>query len=739
MQNLKCTLVTFMSVVITLTPLHAASAGGEASALEQEVGGNETKSSSETVTLKTVTTTAVASDADARESSTLATLSVGRNEIERHGDRSLSDVLRRLPGITVGSDGGQGTSVRMRGLGGAYTQILVDGQPAPAGFSVDSISPDIVERVDIVRSGTADMSAQGIAGTINVVLRKTASKAQRDLKIGLIDGAGAPTYSLSGRLSGGSQARSYTVGAAMNREHRSLDARIEQWGTTDLLPTLRRTTHREGEARIQRFNLTPRVSWKLSETHSLRWESLISQSRVDGSSDDDANTAIGSPQTFPRNRLRFATDTTIVQNKGTWTRQIGDYSQLDARLGVTSNRRKSVAAFTGFNEDGVLILDRDVDSNVRDLATVLGGKLTSPISDEHTLGFGWDGEFSRREEDRIQQDITPTGLPPINLDEHYLARLARLALFVQDEWQVGPKWSAYLGVRWEGLRTDTTGNMIESVDNRFSVLSPTIQSVWKLADNRRDQIRLAIGRTYKSPQLVELIPRRFIANNNSQTDPDTQGNPDLRPEIAWGVDLAYERFWEDSNSFSANVYARRIDDVILQELSNFNGTWISVPTNNGQAKVHGIELESQVNLASVLERAPNIDVRINLGKNWSSVDSVPGPDNRLSRQNPLSGNIGMDYRAKAMPLTLGGNFNYQQAVVAQRSAVQGMRTSARRIVDLYGVWKFNEKIQMRLSAANVLHQSNETDATYSNNDSSLLQRTITPTHVVVNATLEMKL
>jgi hypothetical protein len=47
--------------------------------------------------------------------------------------------------------------------------------------------------------------------------------------------------------------------------------------------------------------------------------------------------------------------------------------------------------------------------------------------------------------------------------------------------------------------------------------------------------------------------------------------------------------------------------------------------------------------------APAIDFRANLSLNWSDLKTVPGPNNRLDSQTPVSANIGMDYKLSKVP------------------------------------------------------------------------------------------
>ena len=74
-----------------------------------------------------------------RRESTAAKIVIGRDEIERYGDSNIGDVLKRLPGVTMQGPPGRSGNIRMRGLGSGYTQILLDGQRIPPGFSLDSL------------------------------------------------------------------------------------------------------------------------------------------------------------------------------------------------------------------------------------------------------------------------------------------------------------------------------------------------------------------------------------------------------------------------------------------------------------------------------------------------------------------------------------------------------------------------------------------------------------------------
>ena len=82
--------------------------------------------------------------------------------------------------MSFGSDIGEYDSPALRGLGAGFTQILVNGRPIPGAGNdrtvfVDRIPAEIIDRIEIIRSPTADIDSQGIGGTINIILKDGAS------------------------------------------------------------------------------------------------------------------------------------------------------------------------------------------------------------------------------------------------------------------------------------------------------------------------------------------------------------------------------------------------------------------------------------------------------------------------------------------------------------------------------------------------------------------------------------
>ncbi|MDM5176167.1 TonB-dependent receptor [Massilia sp. DJPM01] len=645
-----------------------------------------------------------AGSANLRRDDTAARIVVGRDEIVQYGDTSLSAVLKRQPGVSL-----SGGEIRMRGLGAGYTQLLVNGDPVAAGFSIDSIAPAMIERIDILRTATAELGSQAIAGTINVILKKGNPRKQRDVKLGtgLLPGRGDPSASLQWGERAGDLA--YSLAAEMTRTTSDNSyMTLETLDDADAAPLARRELREWASFRSTRLNLTPRVNWTLADGGSLAWQTFIDVSRNANNGNAVETTVSGASTEYPINDYGFRAETVSARSDISLARQVGADGKLTVKAGLNHNKRESDYLFRGAGSDHTLA--RKVLSDAVDNSAVLSGKYLAPLMPGHAMGIGWEGGRTQRTESRRQNDSSATGRFLSQLDEDYRAVVSRLALFAQDEWTVLPRLQAYLGLRWEGLHTSTGGRALAEVSSKSSVLSPVTQLLWKL--DGKDQLRFSLSRTYKAPAVRNLVPRRYTVNNaNGPTNPDVRGNPALKPELAWGLDTAYESYFGKNGVVSVSAYARRIDAVTVQTLYQEDGAWISTPFNNGKAKVAGLEFDARFALRSVLPSAPDMDLRANAARNWSRLDAVPGPDNRLGDQARITANIGFDARIWAQ-YTVGMNLNLQYGGATQMSRYLRSDTGPVRVLDVYGVWKAGANTQLRLSVTNALHRDRRSGSTY---------------------------
>jgi outer membrane receptor for ferrienterochelin and colicins len=642
-----------------------------------------------------------------RRESTASKIIVNSEEITKYGDTNLLEVLKRLPGVTVDSGpGGRGGAVRMRGLGSGYTQILVNGERMPPGFTLDSISPDLIDRIEIVRGATAEFSTQAVAGTINVVLKRALSNQRRELKIGASTEHDQPNFTASGQWADKSGNLSYTipfnavrfsfVGEGFN-EQRVYDPDF------DLVQYF--LSRRRNEGWGANFNISPRLSWNLGQNHTLNVDAFALTNFFRGHFIEDNTPVTGDPPQYVSTDLRLRNSNNSFRANAQWVRRFADGSRIDAKLGTTLFEFDSASTFDANNVDGVRTLERTVDSTIRDVGLTTQGKYSFPLMKGHALVAGWDGALTKRDDTRLQQDFNPSTGTSDRLDEIFDTSIRRLALFGQNEWDVTDRFAVYLGLRWEGIETQSEGNTYDAINNRSSVTSPIVNLLWKLPGSQKDQVRLGLARTYKTPQIQELVPRRFFAPNNSPTTPDFIGNPNLKPELSWGLDAAYEHYPTGGGNFSVSVFHRRIEDVIQREVAFEDGLYISRPANIGEARVSGIELDAKGKLSQLWEGAPNVDLRGNFSANHSKVSFLPGPYNRLDEQVPWSGTVGFDYRfAAPTPLTVGSSFTARAGGTVRTSQSQTLFKSVNRQWEAYGLWRFSPAVQLRLTVQNILAQ-----------------------------------
>ena len=684
--------------------------------------------------------------ADQRQRETTTAIIVNHDDLVRQGDQTLADVLKRLPGISISGAPGQGGAISMRGLGNGYTQIMLNGESVAAGFSLDSIAPEMIERVEIMRSATAEFSNQAVAGAINVVLKKAVKRGQRSLSAGVARQAGATTPTLTAQLSDQRKSLSYSLAATVTRKRTEMPYTEweQQHGGTDRAPPrlllLRRTRHTES-GRTDALTLTPRLSWTLAGGDTVSWQSFVNLRRVDNQHRADETAIVGDNSEYPRNVADFKADFTMLRSDLTWTHLMRNGDKLETKLGVNSNRRSGSFDFYGMDVDGNAKERHLVDSGPTENSATASGTYRHPVGERHALALGWDISRAARSEDRNERIFSASGEQTSASNADYRANVDRLAFFVQDEWEATQNYSLYLGLRHERLKTASraeAANTPDALDVRSAVWSPSLQSRYVLAN--KDVLRLAISRTYKAPLLAKLVPRRYVNdNNNNPTNPDEQGNPNLRPELAWGLDAAYEHYLGNGALVGVSTYLRRIRDVTVTRLFEQDGGWVEAPFNNGNASTRGVGLETKLPLRRLLPSAPAVDLRANLARNWSRIDNVPGPDNRLETQTPFTANLGADYRLERMALTVGGNLNYQAGGPVRQAAQVKLGRSAKRELDLYALWKIDTKTQLRVAGSNLLRQTATEWHDYIDVDSIRRRTTVTPSAATLRIVLEHQL
>ena len=677
-------------------------------------------------------------DTEQRRESTASKIVIGREEIDKQGDASIGEVLKRLPGVTLGGPPGRGGQIRMRGLGNGYTQILLDGECMPPGFSIEQLTPEQVERIEILRAPTAETGARAIAGTINIVLREGRKGTPDDLKLTASSEHGHTSTQANWvhNLKTEAITGSVTVSAMDTYKPDESHTVTESSQFTDRVRVVSSLGHRRA------MNANARLQWKGEEGRSMTLMPFVVYSEYDSRSQVGVRTTEGTPLVSDSAQTQSNSRFAMARLNGQWAQRLTADDRLEVRFGLgqsTYDYRMDQLGASGVTAPGStqpLLRNGFETQNFVDRSGNLTGKWTRALDSGHQIVSGLEFEQVRRRED---------GNAAVSEEAGKLqAGTRRWAVYSQDEFKISPQWSAHGGLRYESMMTEgTVFNSDGSTTlkrNDSGVFTPLLHAVFKPDPQKRDQFRMSLTRSYKPPTLYQLVARYVPSlGENTWTQPDRTGNPDLKPELATGVDFGFERYLEQGGVLSANLFHRNISNLI-RYTTTFNGTrYVSSPTNVGDATTQGVELEAKFRLNQWVAQAWPVDVRSNVSFFHSQVKDVPGPNNRLDQQPSSTGNLGGDYRLRSLPLTLGGNFNWNPAYDTRRTLEQSAYQGAKRVVDVYGLWRLSPSAGLRLTVSNLVPLDYVTGSSFSANGQTESARTTARNWQNIQLRLELKI
>lgn len=665
-------------------------------------------------TLKRVEVTGSSNETDQRRASTASKIIIGKEDIERFGDSSVSEVLKRLPGVTSGGRPGRGGDVRMRGMGGGYTQLLVNGERMPPGFSLDNLPPDQVERIEVLRAPTAEFGARAVAGTINIVLKEALKKTLNEVKLGV--GVEEDRYSPSAswtRNDNWGDAIAYTMTLSVNRSNSrdENESRTRWYDQASGIQVL--DQHEAGHTANRRegVHLNGRIQARLGQGESLTIMPFLALSQGSSSAQGRLDQATGGVVAQPYAAFSSAGDGrfTSLRANAQWQKNLGDGTRVEVRYGTGAGTFESHSLRNEFDTQSALSRTVSDQATTRENGWSMVGKLSHQLESDHSLVSGFELDSSKRRQSRT---TLQNGAPILTeFGDDVNASTMRVAAYVQDEWNVSKQIAAYAGLRWEAIETASDSENYD-VRNRSSVVTPLLHATWKPDEKSRNQWRTSLTRSYKAATLQELIARpaisqRFPSGANEVSSPDRAGNPNLTPELARGFEIAYEHYLGKGGLLSANVFYRHINDLIrnvvaLENVSwSANQRWVSRPQNVGNATAQGLELEAKFRLDEFWPEALPVSLRTNVSFFDSRVDQVPGPNNRLEGQPKGTANVGADYKFRSWPLSVGASVNYTPAYDLQLSDIQSTTQGAKVVTDAFLIWFINPNAQLRLSANNL--------------------------------------
>ena len=704
----------------------------------------ESSGSGQTSVIQRVEIVARQGSTELRRAASFAKQIYGREELDRYGDTNALDVMRRLPGVNVDSGG-----PRMRGLGAGYTQILINGDPAPPGFNLDQLSPSQIERIEVIKASTAEQSAQAVAGSINVVLKEASRRSLSNLRLGLGTGKDRPLGNVN-----------YSISESVGPFNMSLPISLFEWNRQVRNMVDRKMEGADGQPAVSEqlgtatswgwgYNFAPRFNFKVSDEQTIALATFFQKGYWNYRT-DYINRAVSGNPVFDDDAIQGG----YWENRRANLTWINRFSQ-DQRIEIKAGVQQSRSAFDLRNLRAGATQLQTAAIN-QDDAITQAGKYSQLLGSAHTLTAGWDLENRDRQEMRTTSNGAGQALLPRFEGQPFLAQMRRQAIYIQDEWEISPQWQLNLGLRNERIASESS-NASLPVLNVSSVLSPLAHVSYKFDPKSRDMVRASLTRSYKAPGLSALLSRPVINGayaNTNQTNtylsPDRIGNPTLSPELATGLDIAYENYLNNDGIFSVGIFHRNLTNVVrnLTELRNVSWAtaprWITQPQNFSDAVTSGLEFELRGRasdlMPQLLGNAKALNLRTSLSFYRSSIAALPGPDNRLDGQQPWSASLGFDQRISGLPLSVGGNLSITPGYDTRQTAEQFVKRSTIKGIDLFVMMPLSPTMSLRAAASAGVQQfgppNGSTLSMLSNGDYTRTDRYAKPQ---LNLTLDMRL
>jgi outer membrane receptor for ferrienterochelin and colicins len=674
---------------------------------------------------------------------------------ERFEPLSVGDQLARVPGVAFTSDIGEHDAPQMRGLGEGFTQVLINGRPIPGAGNdrtvfVDRIPAEIIDRVEIVRSPSADIDSQGIGGTINIILKDGMS-----LPPGVIARIGAfnfvdesetrPLGAIS--ASGHTEDRRVAYSATVDYQERYNVKTLDQELFDDTSPGFDPTT--DGRDLFDPDGFDPTVpsgvavehedqidtrdsrdisfngdlTFDLSQNHSFRFDGfylntdreetedgiLYARDDEDGNANDDVSDEEWEVDEIASQLQQ--TDQTSYGASVLYEGVLSDSWSIESQLRYANFKEDTVE--TDFeDEDAVPVEQQRINSDDTELSW--DGSLTfnsdafaqAIRAHEFEFEFGVSArqkerDFSQREFeddnedgdfDDADDDVTP-GSGVFQYEEN------RLDGFAQAKLSITESFTVQGGLRLETTEIDTSLPDGTSSTSEHSELNPSLHVQWDVWPD--GQVRASVARTVRRPTLDQIVP---FENDESPGDNDiTVGNPDLEFETAIGWDIGYEHRLGERGVVGINFFHRNVENLIsLVSTGEDSGNdgFIYTYDNVGDGEVDGWEFDISTPLSFI-----GLDETGFFG-NYTHLDSertdpVTGLEARFNAQPEYVYNYGITQNIPNWGTSIG--FSYRKQGLSQSfflGEIENQWYDAN--LEVFIEQRINENIVVRLVGNNLL-------------------------------------
>ena len=602
-------------------------------------------------------------------------LTFGQEFFQKFEPTSVGDSLKRVPGVAFTSDIGEYDAPALRGLGAGFTQILVNGRPIPGAGNdrsvfVDRIPAEIIDRIEIIRSPTGDLDSQGIGGTINIILKDGTS-----LPPGLIARAGLlffpdgkNTFKGSGAVSwsGRNEAQTVAWSLTIDAQQRYNPKLTRQEVFNDDVPgfeesstgiDLFRPFDRDGSIAMERREeMDTRRSFDLSLNGDITFQvGAQSKLRFDGFFIRTRRTDTEQQINLERDEFDDPYEIDDVQLSkepfkqanfglsGLYEAKFGEGMSVETQLRYSQFKEKSSNnAWELDVDDDELDTLREVDLNFDDFDSELIEIDALDVTDRELSGdvafkkewsnwsikVGAAGKLKKRRFGQIIGEDLNDEEDASLVESLFRYRENRLDGFALAEFKLGGGAKLQTGVRAEytksrqKIRQDITEDEEGSASSSEFHLNPSAHLQVPLGSG--PQLRVSVARTVRRPNIDQIVP--FIQVDDPEDNDITVGNPDLKFETAWGLDVGLEQRIQ-RGVVGVNFFYRRVNNLInlvntgipsdpeADPDSEEGRARIYTYDNVGKGKVYGFEFDLSAPLSFI--GLDNTGIFVNYTRLWS--------------------------------------------------------------------------------------------------------------------------
>ena len=650
------TLSTLSLAIFAITS--ASLANDETISANKTTEATQLKENESPKQLKTLVFAAEQTHAKDPDISAVAKTIVTREEMLQFGDQSVNDALRRAAGFQMPTPGqgprGSSGSGSMRFRGGGAPVFLINGEAVQGGprggmSIVDSITPEMIERIEITKQPSVAQASVASSAVINIILKEPLDDARisGNVKLGYgitqSDQKEEQRKNISVQADGRDGAWIYSVSANQMWNDSKSSTEIENInGTRQQIRTTNRTN----------TMFSPRVEYQIDDQQKLVSEIFYRKNESDGSSS---------------NQVQNDKNDSIRLNTRYERKDKGDSDKV--RLSI---EKQNETESTRSNQYSSYI-----DETVNEYGLAYDG--VRKFDESKQVKFGLDARANA-----LASNIADT------LDEQ------RYALYLEGSWKFSKRQTLTVGERQEWLERS---GLVEYSDQN---LSPVLAH--RLDFNDQWSLQTNVSRAFKSPNSNNLMPTVSIstdADAGSINNPDRGGNPNLRPEkiTALETTLGYNT---TAGGVNITAFHRDIDDYIEKVIRQEGTRFVERPYNQDQATTYGVEISGRYALKQT-ENGHSFMLNGQLSTVRAKIEDTDHNTRLASDVAPYTASTGVSYNYQPWQLASSINLSYTPEFTRALDNLPYDRTTNQRVnVDISATKRFPKGWATTLSARNIL-------------------------------------